>query len=106
MNEGVFHFLFDLAAREPLEFISVIVGMPLLFLFLAVATVKRIHPLAVWLVLSAGFFGLSQIFPENRDQRMSIGIGEGVLCAVLVWWWFGHVAPKLREKLRRSRRAE
>ena len=101
MNEGIFHFLFDFAEREPLEFISILVGIPLLLLFLVAATVKCIHPVVAWIVLSTGLFGSSQVFPENRDQRMSIGIISGVFCAALVWWWFGRVAPQLRAKLRR-----
>ena len=106
MDEGALHFLFDFAQRDPLGFISILVGIPLLLLFLAVATLRRIHPVIVWLVLFGAGFGFSQVFPENRDQRLSIGIGGGLLCALLVWWWFGHVAPELRKRLRRSRSPE
>src|SRR5436190_20831544 len=41
--------------------------------------------------------GFSQAFPENRNQRLSIGVGDGLICAILVWWWFGRVAPDLRK---------
>ena len=102
MNEGAFHVLFDFAEREPLAFVGILFAIPSLIAFLALATVRRINPVAVWLVLGAAFFGLSQVFPENRNQRPSIAIGDGVLCAVLVWWWFGRVAPGIRAKLRRT----
>ena len=105
VNEGLFHFLFDYAEREPIGFISILVGMPVLLLFLAAATLKRVHPVVVWVVLAGAFFAFSQVFPENRNQKWSIGIGDGVICGVLVCWWFGRVAPELREKLRRRRRA-
>src|SRR5437763_584433 len=102
-DEHAFHFLFDLAQRDPRGFICILVGVPLLLVFLAVSTLKRVHPVIVWLVLSAAGVGFSQVFPENRNQRLSIGIGTGLICAVLVWWWFGRVAPELRKKLRRGR---
>jgi hypothetical protein len=103
MNEGILHFLNDFAEREPLQFISTLVGIPLLILFMGVATFKRIHPVVVWFVLSGALFGFSQMFPENRDQRLSIGIMEGTLCAVYVWWWFSRVAPALRRNITRKR---
>lgn len=104
MGEGAFHFLFDFAQREPLGFVSILIGIPLLLLFLAAATIKRINPLIVWLVLASADFGFSQVFPENRNQRLSIAIGGGLISALLVWWWFGRVAPELRAKLERRRR--
>ena len=105
MNESAFHLLFDLAQREPLGLISIVVGIPLLVLFLIVATiVVRIHPVAVWLVLAGALFGFSQLFPENRNQRASIGLIGGVMCAVVVWGWFWSAAPELREKFPRRRR--
>ena len=103
MNEGVFHYLIDFAQREPVQFISTIVGVPMLLLFLVVAAVKRIHPVVAWLVLSGVFFGFSQLFPENRDQRVTLLISSSVPCAALTWWWFGRVAPGLRARLRRNR---
>jgi hypothetical protein len=105
MDEGTFHFLLDFAQREPLRFVSILIGIPLLLLFLAAATIKRIHPLIVWLVLASAGFGFSQVFPENRNQRLSIAIGGGLICGLLVWWWFGRVAPELRAKLQRRRSA-
>jgi hypothetical protein len=105
VNEGAFHFLIDFAEREPLQFISTIVVVPMLLLVLVVASVRRIHPVVVWLVLCGAFFGLSQVFPENRDQRISIVMFDGVLCGVLIWWWFRRVAPQLRNRLLRNRSA-
>ena len=105
MNEGLFHSLLDFAQREPLELVSVLVAVPALFLFLFVATFRRIHPAVVWLVLSAAFFGFSQIFAENRNQRLSIGVTTCAVCAALTWWWFRHVAPDLRARLGRGRDA-
>jgi hypothetical protein len=105
VNEGVFHFVIDFAEREPLLFIGILIATPLLLLFLTAATLKRVHPIIVWVVLFTAGFGFSQVFPENRNQRLSIGVVEGVICAVLVWWWFGRVAPDLRAKLQRRRNA-
>ena len=83
MDSGPFQFLFDSAARDPLLFVSVAVGIPLILAFLLIATVKRMHPLAVWVVLFGSGFAFSQLFPENRDQRRSLAIGDCIFCTVI-----------------------
>jgi hypothetical protein len=42
---------------------------------LVVAAIKNVKPVVVWLILSIAFFGFSQLSAENRNQRVSLGIG-------------------------------
>jgi hypothetical protein len=46
---------------------------------------KRLHPIVVWAILSAGFFGFSQTFPENHSQRGQLAIFAVIGSAVLTW---------------------
>jgi len=47
---------------------------------------RRMHPLIAWAILAAGFFGFSQLFPENRNQRGQLAIMMAVGSGVLTWY--------------------
>lgn len=105
VNDGAFHFIFDFAEREPFAFIYLLTFVPIVFLLLAVATLKQFHPVLVWVAISLAVFGLSQVFPENRSQWLGCAVGIALLSAFLVWWWFSRIAPQIRASIRRKREA-
>jgi hypothetical protein len=98
MNPEQFHFFQDLISGNPLGAVAVLVGVALVLLLLFVGTLRRIHPIVVWLAVAANFFGFSQVFPENRTQKLSMLIGAAVAATVLVGWWSWRIAPGIRRK--------
>jgi hypothetical protein len=100
MNPESFHFLYDVASRDPLAVVGAVVGVPIMLAVLFVGTLRRIHPVVLWLLFTAAGFGFSQVFPENRNQKPSLLIGGAIGSAILVGWWSWRIAPGIRKKFR------
>lgn len=79
------------AARDPeyrLILIGVLIALPPGLLFFFWAGRRKLHPVAVWVVLClASFFG-SQMFRENRSKKLELAISGSVVSAVATLVWF------------------
>ena len=101
MNPESVHFLWDLIDQPNggLMIASSIVAVPIGFLFFYWVSRHKVHPMAVWLVLSILCFGGSQFFREKRtyDQRFQLMIAVPIECAVLTWILFRFTSLKNRK---------
>lgn len=90
MEPELFH-LWRVIQDEPdggVLVVSIVVGIIGLVPIALLVYRRRLHPIGVWAILAAAFFGFSQIFPENRNQVVFLAcsavIGSAVLTFVLV----------------------
>src|SRR6266404_6618452 len=72
----------------PLMIGSIVVAIPILFLFFYWVYRKRVYPVVAWLILSLAFFAISQAFPANRNQWFGLAIVTPLMCAFLTWFVF------------------
>ena len=63
---------------------------------------RRLHPVFLWLTFALGFFGFSQSFAENRDQRRFLAVSAAVSATVLTWFVMRVVRQEQRKRQRSS----